>query len=394
MSGLVNRRLRPLLLVAVPSLAVLAALLFWLWSGRYVTTENAYVKAHIAQISAEVAGRIQEVHVHDHADVKAGEILFTLDQEPFRVALSKAVAELDSIRSQVRTLIATWHEAGSELQEAESKVAYWNAQLARQKTLAERGIVSSSKLEEVDNNATAAVDRVGVMRKKVERVATQLGGDPQRPVDEHPMVREKQAERERAELELSRTVIRAPLGGTAVNVKLQKGEQIKAATTLFALVSHTRPWVEANFKETELTHVKKGLAATVVLDIYPDVVWQAEVESISPGDRRRVRAAAAPERVGQLGQGGAAAARQGAPAAPAGRAPSARRHDRHRQGRHRPRAPPEQPVRRLDGIGDGAIAGLRSRANRCNAAKLRSGSGSRPAPAAKPDAQRHVSNAE
>jgi membrane fusion protein, multidrug efflux system len=96
------------------------------------------------------------------------------------------------------------------------------------------------------------------------------------------MVREKQAERERAALDLSRTVIRAPLGGTAVNVKLQKGEQIKAATTLFALVSQTRPWVEANFKETELTHVRKGLAATVVLDIYPDVVWQAEVESISP----------------------------------------------------------------------------------------------------------------
>jgi membrane fusion protein (multidrug efflux system) len=67
-----------------------------------------------------------------------------------------------------------------------------------------------------------------------------------------------------------------------VNVRLQKGEQIKAATPLFAIVANTRPWVEANFKETELTHVTSGLAASVVLDIYPDVVWQAEVESISP----------------------------------------------------------------------------------------------------------------
>ena len=282
MSGVVSRKLRPLLLVAVPGAAVLIALLFWLWTGRYVTTENAYVKAHIAQISAEVAGRIHEVHVRDHAEVTAGEVLFALDQEPFRVALAKAEAELDSIRSQVRTMVATWHEARSELQEAESKVAYWNAQVARQKTLADRGIVSSSKFEEIENNAIAAADRVTVVRKKVERVATQLVGDPERPVDEHPMVREKQAERERAALDLSRTVIRAPLGGTAVNVKLQKGEQIKAATTLFALVSHARPWVEANFKETELTHVRKGLAATVVLDIYPDVVWQAEVDSISP----------------------------------------------------------------------------------------------------------------
>ena len=77
------------------------------------------------------------------------------------MALAKAEAELDSTRSQVRTLIATWHEAKSELQEAESKVAYWNAQLARQKTLAERGIVASSKFEEIESNAIAAADRVG-----------------------------------------------------------------------------------------------------------------------------------------------------------------------------------------------------------------------------------------
>ena len=277
-----HRWTRPLLLVALPAAAVMAALMLWLWGGRYVSTENAYVKADIAQISAEIAGRVLEVHVHDHADVKAGDTLLTLDPEPFRVALAKAEAELDSTRGQVRTLIATWHEANSELQEAASKVAFWSAQVARQKTLAARGIVSSSKLEEIESNATAAEDRAAVMRKKIERVAAQLGGNPERPIDQHPLVREKRAERERAELDLARTVIRAPLDGTAVNVRLQKGEQVKAATVVFALVAHTRPWVEANFKETELTYVKKGLAATIELDTYPGVIWQAEVDSISP----------------------------------------------------------------------------------------------------------------
>jgi len=277
-----HRLLRPVLLAAVPVVVVLAAFLFWLWGGRYVTTENAYVKADIAQISAEIPGRVIEVHVRDHAQVKAGDLLITIDPEPFRVALAKAEAELDATRGQVRTLVATWQEAQIELQEAESKVAYWNAQMARQKTLTTRGIVASSKFEEVESNAIAAADRVAVMRRKVERVAAQLGGNPARPVDEHPLVREKRAERERAQLDLARTLIRAPLGGTTVNVRLQKGDQIKASTVLFALVAHTRPWVEANFKETELTYVKQGLTATVVLDIYPDVVWQAEVESISP----------------------------------------------------------------------------------------------------------------
>ena len=274
--------LRPVLIGGVPAAVLLGVFLFWLWGGRYITTENAYVKADIAQISAEVAGRILEVRVRDHADVAEGDLLITIDPEPFRVALAKADAELDTTRSQVRTLIATWIEAKSELQEAESKVAYWDAQHARQKTLATRGIVSSSKLEEVESNAIAATDRVSVMQKKVMRVAAQLGGQPERPIDQHPLVREKQAERERAALDLSRTSIRAPLAGTTVNVRLQKGDQVKAATPLFALVANTRPWVEANFKETELTYVKEGQTASVVLDIYPNVAWQAEVQSISP----------------------------------------------------------------------------------------------------------------
>ena len=283
MTAVLQRRwTRPLLLVVLPAVVVLAALMLWLWGGRYVTTENAYVKADIAQISAEIAGRVNDVLVQDHAEVRAGDVLLTLDREPFRVAHAKAEAELDATRAQVSTLVATWHEAKSELQEAVSKVAYWNAQLARQKTLQERGIVASSKYEEIESNAIAAEDRAGVMRKKIERMAAQLGGNPERPIDQHPMVREKQAERERAELDLARTIIRAPVDGTAVNVRLQKGEQIKMATVLFALVTHTRPWVEANFKETELTHVRKGLAATVELDTYPGVVWQAEVDSISP----------------------------------------------------------------------------------------------------------------
>jgi membrane fusion protein, multidrug efflux system len=277
-----RQKLRSVLLVAVPLAVVLAACLFWLWGGRYVSTENAYVKADIAHVAAEVEGRVLEVHVRDHAHIKTGDLLVSIDPEPFRVALAKADAELDATRSQVRTLIATWREALSELQEAESKVDYWKAQLERQKTLSDRGVVSSSKLEETESNATAAVDRVAVMHKKVERVATQIGNNPARPVDEHPLVREKRAERERANLDLERTLIRAPLGGTTVNVRLQKGDQVKTATVLFAIVADTRPWVEANFKETELTHVHKGLSATVVLDMHPDVTWQAEVESISP----------------------------------------------------------------------------------------------------------------
>lgn len=274
--------LRVILLVVLPLAAVGGGLWVWLSGGRYISTENAYVKADIVQVSSEVAGRVRDVLVKDHAAVAAGSVLVVLDPEPFRIALAKTDAELDAARAQVQTLVASWSEAKSELKEAESKVAFWQAQLTRQMQLAGRGIIASTKLEEVENNAIAASDRALVMRDKMHRVATQLGGDPVRPIEQHPMVREKRAERDRAALDMSRATIVAPVDGTAVNVRLQPGEQIRAATALFSIVSATQPWVEANFKETELTHVRPGQTATVVLDIYPDVTWLARVESISP----------------------------------------------------------------------------------------------------------------
>ncbi|HVY42372.1 MAG TPA: HlyD family secretion protein [Hyphomicrobiaceae bacterium] len=276
------RLLRPVLLFGVPALAVTGALLWWLWGGRYVSTENAYVKADIVQISSEVSGRVVEVRVKDHASIKTGEVLLKIDPEPFTIALERAEAELEQMRVQVAGLRAQHAEAQAELQEAKSKIAFYDAQYARQNQLKERGVGFAFRFEEADSNAAAARDRVAVLQQKIERILASLSGDPELPPDQHPLVREKIAMRDRAKLDLDHTTVVAPVSGVAVNVKLLPGEQVRAATPLFAVVSDNRPWVEANFKETELTYVRPGQSATIVLDIYPDVTWDAQVESISP----------------------------------------------------------------------------------------------------------------
>ncbi|MGE0226669.1 MAG: efflux RND transporter periplasmic adaptor subunit [Acetobacteraceae bacterium] len=274
--------LRLVLLVGVPIAVVIGGAFIWQQGGRYVSTENAYVKADIAQIAPEVAGRVIQVAVHDHEHVTRGTPLVQLDPEPYRLALAQAEAELELARHQVETARATYRETASEMAEVESRAAYQARQLQRQESLAGSGVVSASRLEEAQNDAAVARERLNVVRRRMERMLTILGGNAAIPRDQHPWVREKLAARDRAALDLERTTIKAPLDGIAVNVKLQVGEQVKAATPLFVLVSDKRPWVEANLKETTLTHVKVGQKATVVLDIYPDVVWDGVVQSISP----------------------------------------------------------------------------------------------------------------
>ena len=276
------RSFRPLALIGVPALVLGAALFFWLQGGRYAATENAFVKADIAQIASEVAGRIVEVRVRDHAAVAEGDVLVRLDPEPYRLALAKAEAEIDSARASVEQLKVSLRETRADAKETENRLTYLEVQAKRQRELSGRGVSSAARVEQADSEEQQARDRLAMLGQRIARVEAALGGNPEQPTDRYAAVREKIALRDRAALDLAHTDIKAPRAGTVLNFRLQLGEQVKAQTPLFSLVADRRPWIEANFKETDLTYVTVGQKATVVLDMHPDVTWEAEVESISP----------------------------------------------------------------------------------------------------------------
>jgi membrane fusion protein (multidrug efflux system) len=270
------------LLVGVPLLVAGISAVIWQRGGRYISNENAYVKADIVQIAPEISGRVLQVSIRDHTHVAAGDVLVRIDPVPFRLALEMAEAELSTARNLVETARATVRETQSELGELESRATFLQRQHGRQQELVSRGVAPQAKLDETLSDAEVARERINVVRKRLARLLATFNGNVNLPADEHPSVREKIAERDRAALDLARTTITAPVGGTVVNMKLQRGEQLKAATPMFSLVSDRRPWVEANMKETTLTHVAVGQQVQVVLDIYPDITWVGEIESISP----------------------------------------------------------------------------------------------------------------
>ena len=274
--------LRLVLLVAIPAIAIVIGGYFYLIGGRYISTENAYIKADIVQISTVLDGRVTEVAVRDHIRVHEGDLLFRLDPVPFELEVTKAEADLATVRTTIETLRASYYEAKSELGEVEANIAYMERLVERQDQLRKRGITSRDHLDRAQSDLTMAQERRLAGHQKIVRALTALGGDPDIKAENHPLYKQKLAALREAQLDLDRSVVFAPAGGTITNMRLQPGEYVEEGRAVFSLIMTGRSWVEANLKETDLTHVKVGQKAKVVIDAYPDREFEAEVASISP----------------------------------------------------------------------------------------------------------------
>jgi membrane fusion protein, multidrug efflux system len=273
--------LRVVLLLGVPLLIAAAALHYYAEGGRYVETENAYVKAHIVAVSSEVPGRVAEVAVRDHQSVSAGQLLFRIDPAPFEVALSRARAQLAAMRTEIETLRAEHRVALAEGREAEERIRFLTTQVERQARLREKGMVREDAYDEARHNLEAARARLTAVEERTRRVLVQLGGDLKLPAEQHPRVLEAKAAVDAAALDLSRTRIGAPAAGIVSNLKLQPGEHVTTGGALFSLIPAGEVWIEANFKETQLAGVRVGQPTRVIADAYPGVEFRARVRAIA-----------------------------------------------------------------------------------------------------------------
>jgi membrane fusion protein, multidrug efflux system len=276
----VHRTVRMLLLIVVPLIAVWTGLYVYATGGREVETDNAYVKVNMVPISAAVTGRVIEVLVHENQAVKAGDVLFRLDPAPYQIALEGAKAQMDVVRTTVQSLRAEYRVTLQEAAEARSRIDFLEKQLARQEFLKEKGMTRGDAYDEARHNLEAARLRVDSIRERTNRVIAELAGDPNTPVERMPRYAEARAAYDAAMLDVNRASIRAPYAGVVSNIKLQVGEYVAKGAPMFSLIESGVLWIEANYKETQLTHMVIGQPAKVVADAYPDHEWSATVETI------------------------------------------------------------------------------------------------------------------
>lgn len=273
---------RLVLMVFVPGIAALVGAYFYVTSQRYVTSENAYIKADKVTIASEVSGKVLAVEVREHDTVELGQLLFRLDDEPYRIALDHAAAERDRIRAEIESRRASYRVKIAELKLARDDHAYFNDTFKRRESLLKRGNVSRERYDQARRNRTAAKQKIAILQSEVAQILTGLKGKPDLNAEEHPTFLQAQAAYDRRLLDMQRTQVYAPATGRISKIELEPGEFVKSEEPLFAIISDQDVWVEANLKETQLTHVQLGQAVAVEIDAYPDVVWNARVESISP----------------------------------------------------------------------------------------------------------------
>jgi membrane fusion protein (multidrug efflux system) len=283
-----NRRwLRIVLLVLGPVLVLVGGAYVYMNTGRYAETDNAYVKTDTVLISAEVAGLIERVVVRENELVRAGDVLFEIDDRPYQVQVERGESQLEAVQSFVEGLEASYRQRLEELELAHINVAFAKRELERQQGLAARKLGSDADVDRAQHEFDVATQQIPIIENALAQLRAQLGGQVVPGVDGKPVYESNAAYRtvksmlDDAVLDLEHTTVRAPFGGIATRVPVA-GRYVAVGSPVMSFVSGDRIWVEANYKETELTHVAPGQAATVRIDTYPDREWHGRVESISP----------------------------------------------------------------------------------------------------------------
>ena len=321
---------RFILLIFIPLMTIMFILGFFYSLGRYITTENAYIKAPIISIQSQIPGRVKTVFVKDNQQVKKGQKLFKIDTAKLKLDLSEQKQNLLTIKKEIDNRKSKYNEATEEIKLAEEEIKYYLLEMRRAKSLinveiklaeekvkyhqlefnriknlVNKGVGLKSKLdeeqylyqsainnlkavklnsnfEEIKHSYTSSKQKLKIINDKAKTILTTLNGDAELKFDEHPLYLKHLSKLEQISFDIEQSTIFAEQDGIIAQMNLEEGEYIDIGKVLFAIVDEKNAWLEANLKETELTNIKVNQSAVFTPDAYPNNSWNAKVESISP----------------------------------------------------------------------------------------------------------------
>jgi membrane fusion protein (multidrug efflux system) len=275
---------RFLLLVVLPFVAVTGGLVFYLNGGRYVTTDDAYVGAQKVLITPEISGKIEKIVVREGQQVREGDTLFEIDPVPFRLALQQAQANLATAKTSYETLVSDLKIYAQLGDLAQQGVDLKRRDVERKSSLVKNNVGSQLDLDNSSTGLVTASAQLQLLKQKIATAKNQLLGNPDLPLEEFPPYAQAKAALDQAQRNLDHTVLRAPMNGTATQVdSIQLGRFVAAGTPVFSIIDISKPWVDANPKESDFTWVAVGQPVTVEVDAFPDHVFKGTVSSLSPG---------------------------------------------------------------------------------------------------------------
>src|SRR3990170_4460220 len=278
------------LLLCLSSVAVLAAGWTWARSHGQASTDNAYVRGAVPSLAQKVAGYVTAVEVEDNQTVRTGDVLFRIDDRDYRARLAQAVANVEAAQARVTNVDAEIRFQHALIRQAEaqrrSTVAEMNLATKasdRRRELIRSGFVSQAHVDESDaarlraeSGVSAASATVEAQQQRIAVLATQREAAV-------AAVAQARAARDLAQIDLDSTVVRAPVGGVVGNRQVRIGRLVAPGASLLDLVPVNDVWVVANFKETQLEHIRPGQRTRITIDGFPNETLEGVVDSFAPG---------------------------------------------------------------------------------------------------------------
>ncbi|MEO7935229.1 MAG: HlyD family secretion protein [Dokdonella sp.] len=276
-----RKRSNRILWIAGPLVVAVVAGYFYITSGRYTSTDNAYVQADQVTIAPQIGGRVVEVAVRENQKVRKGDLLFRIDPEPLQIAVNQMEAQIEAAGDYLNASRDGYRSSSADLRSSDATLRNHEAQLKRIRELRGKGLVAQKALDDAINDVNTARGTRDSDAANLAKSKTMLGGAVDTPLAQLSGYKVVLAQMAKAKLDLSHAEIRAPIDGTIGKMHLQPGDYLNVGQAAMPLVSNSL-WVEGNFKETDLTNVHVGQTAEIEVDTYPGHKCKATVTSISP----------------------------------------------------------------------------------------------------------------